>query len=77
MNADEEKHIGLLLDNDSSVAQQKAALVWIRNYLEEGDILNLPPSRRSLEGLKQFSSSKTGNSSEKARANKLLKQYQR
>ena len=54
MNAEEEKHIGLLLDKDSSVAQQKAALVWIRNYLEEGDILNLPPSRRSLEGLKQF-----------------------
>ena len=77
MNAEEEIQIAKLLDKDSTAAQQKAALTWIRNYLEEGDILNLPASRRSLEGLKQFSSSRSGDTSLKSRAKKLIKQYQR
>jgi hypothetical protein len=77
MNAAEEKQISELLDKESSVAQQKAALTWIRNYLEEGDILNLPASRRSLEALKQFSGSRSGDASLMSRAKRLLKQYER
>lgn len=44
MNAEEENQIQKLLSDTSNPCNQKAALTWLINYLEEGDILNLPPS---------------------------------
>lgn len=75
MNAEEEARIRKLLDDKSSMAEQKAALTWFANYLEEGDILNLPPSRRTLDCLKKFTQSNAGDGTQKARAEKLLKNY--
>jgi hypothetical protein len=77
VNAEEEKQIKLLLSEESSPAQQKAALTWLGNYLEEGDILNLPASKRTLDALKKYGLSSTADSGLKSKAKKMIKQYQR
>ncbi|MCB1121722.1 MAG: hypothetical protein KJT03_09250 [Verrucomicrobiae bacterium] len=77
MNAEEDKQVEILLNPASSASQQKAALTWIRNYLEEGDILNLPPSRQSLNALQSYGSSGQGEAALKQKAKKLLKEYAR
>ena len=76
MNAEEEKQIEKLLSAKSNTAHQTAALTWLINYLEEGDILNLPPSKRSLDALKKFSSKTGPDRILKSKAKKSLKQYQ-
>ena len=77
MNAEEEQQIKILLSGESSPAQQKAALTWLGNYLEEGDILNLPASKRTLDSLGKYRQSPTGVSGLKARAGQLVKHYRR
>lgn len=77
MNAEEEKQIEKLLSPASNLCNQKAALTWLSNYLEEGDILNLPPSTQTLTALKKFSSGAKVDKLLKQTALKSLKQYQR
>ncbi len=77
MNAEEENQIEKLLSDKSNPCNQKAALTWLTNYLEEGDILNLPPSKRTLDALKAFSAKRDSDKLLKSNAKKALKQYQR
>ena len=77
MNAEEEKQIEKLLSDKTNPCNHNAALTWLVNYLEEGDILNLPPSKRTLDALKQFSTSRSADPLLKTKAKKTLKQYQR
>lgn len=77
MNAEEEKQIEILLNPASAALEQKTALTWIRNYLEEGDILNLPVSKRSLQALTAFSRGKAGDTDLRSRARRVLKEYAR
>jgi hypothetical protein len=77
MNAEEEQQIEKLLSDKSNSCNQNAALSWLSNYLEEGDILNLPPSKRTLDALKQFSADANSDELLKSNAKKTLKQYQR
>ena len=77
MNAEEEKQIKILLSPEASSGQQKVALTWLGNYLEEGDILNLPASKRTLAALKTYALSSVADSGLRAKARKLVKQYKR
>ena len=77
MNAEEEKQIKILLGKDATFAHQKAALTWLGNYLEEGDILNLPASKRTLDSLDRFSRSATADRVLKSKAKKLTNQFRR
>ena len=77
MNTEEECQIKKLLSDRSNPCNQKAALSWLVNYLEEGDILNLPPSKRTLETLKTFSVNPLSDKVLMSTAKKTLKIYQR
>ncbi len=77
MNAEEEQQIEKLLSDKTNPCNHKAALTWLINYLEEGDILNLPPSKRTLDALKTFSSDRSADKLLKSKAKKALKAYQR
>jgi hypothetical protein len=77
MNAEEENQIQKLLSDTSNPCNQKAALTWLINYLEEGDILNLPPSKRTLDALKTYSTDRGSDKLLKSNAKKTLKLYGR
>lgn len=77
MNAEEEKQIEKLLSDKTNPCNHNAALTWLINYLEEGDILNLPPSKPTLDALKKFSTDRSADPLLKSKAKKTLKQYQR
>ncbi|MDA9764823.1 MAG: hypothetical protein P8L44_19250 [Opitutales bacterium] len=77
MNAEEEQQIEKLLSDKTSPCNHNAALTWLINYLEEGDILNLPPSKRTLDALKTFSADRSDDKLLKSKAKKAIKTYQR
>ncbi len=64
-----------LLDPQSSAAQQRAALRWLADYLEQGYILNLRPSRDLLRGLEDFAAQPQSDAALKKRAANLHKKY--
>ncbi len=75
MNAEENEMIKQLLATGASVAEQQAALAWLADYCEEGDILNLPPSTATLAALEKYSKKTKADAALKRRAAKLVKQY--
>ena len=77
MNTEEERQIEKLLGPSSNLCSHNAAIEWISNYLEEGDILNLPASKESLAALISYSKSKNADPLLKRKCLKLLKQYKR
>ncbi len=77
MNAEEENQIEKLIGPSSNLCNHNAAIEWISNYLEEGDILNLPASTSSLDALAAYSKSKNADPVLKKKCEKLIKQYKR
>ncbi|NQY32640.1 MAG: hypothetical protein HRT56_05660 [Coraliomargarita sp.] len=77
MSAEENEAIDRLLDADATTAKQKAALKWFAEYLEEGYILNLPPSKAIVQALETFSKRATVEAALKTRAKNLIKKYRR
>lgn len=77
MSAEENEAIDRLLDADATTAKQKAALKWFAEYLEEGYILNLPPSKAIVQALETFSKRAKVEAALKTRAKNLIKKYRR
>lgn len=77
MSPEEQEQIDKLLANDASSSKQKAALKWFAEYLEEGHILNLPPSKAMIQALKTFSARSTVEATLKTRAKNLIRKYGR
>lgn len=77
MSAEETEAIARLLDTAATTAKQKAALKWFAEYLEEGYILNLPPSKAIVQALETFSKRAKVESALKTRAKNLIKKYRR
>jgi len=77
MSAEEKDGIDRLLDADATTAKQRAALKWFAEYLEEGYILNLPPSKAIFQALETFSKRTKVDATLKTRAKNLIKKYSR
>lgn len=77
MSAEENNAVDRLLNTEASLTQQKTALKWFSEYLEEGYILNLPPSRVIIQGLEIFSKRPKLDAALKTRAKNLIKKYSR
>lgn len=77
MSTEENDAITRLLDPEANAAQQKAALKWLADYMEESYILNLPLSITMMQGLETFSKRNKVEVVLKERAKKLIKKYRR
>lgn len=77
MSADEQDAIDRLLAADATAAKQRAVLKWFAEYLEEGYILNLPPSKAIVRALDTFSKKAKVDAALKTRAKNLIKKYSR
>ena len=77
MCSEEQDVIDRLLDKDASPSAQRTALKWFAEYLEEGFILNLPPTKGIVQALETFSRRKQVDAALKTRARNLIKKYSR
>lgn len=77
MNAEEDDAIDKLLHPKASAAQQKSALKWFAEYLEESYILNIRASKTATQALETFSTQSQANATLKTRAKNLIKKYGR
>lgn len=77
MSAEENDAIARLIDPQASTAQQKTTLKWLAEYLEESYILNLPPSKKVMQTLENFSKRSNVETSLQTRAKGLIKKYRR
>ena len=77
MSSEEKEAVNRLLDPNADAAQQKAALQWLADYMEESYILNLPISKMLGQGLESFSTKSKVDPSLKKRAKQLIKKYRR
>ena len=75
MSAEENEAIDKLLDPDASAAQQRATLRWFAEYLEQGYILNLRPSRAIMNALEDFADMPQVAAALKTRAKNLQTKY--
>lgn len=75
MSAEENEAIEKLLDPAASTAQQRATLKWFAEYLEQGYILNLRPSRAIMNALEDFADLPKAAAALKTRAANLHKKY--
>lgn len=77
MNDEENDAIAGLLNPEANARQQKAALKWLSEYLEESYILSLPTPKAVIRALEKFSKRSQVESSLKARAKNLVQKYER
>jgi hypothetical protein len=75
MSTEEQDQINSLLDAGATTSQQKAALKWLADYMEESYILNLPISKPVIQGLGSFSKRSKVDATLKGRAEKLIQKY--
>ncbi len=75
MSAEEKEAIDQLLDPDASAARQRATLKWFAEYLEQGYILNLRPSRAVMNALEDFADLPHVAAALKTRAKNLHTKY--
>ena len=75
MSAEEQQVIDKLLNIESGVTQQRAALKWLSEYLEQGYILNLRPSRAIMNALEDFAEMPQIDATLSKRAVNLRKKY--
>ena len=76
MSTEEQDAINRLLDSSASAAKQRTALKWFAEYLEEGYILNLPPTKGFCRHWRPFHSARRWMPLQ-TRARNLIKKYHR
>ena len=75
MKSKEQEQLDRLLDAKASTAEQKTALAWLADYMEESYILNLPISKSVTQALVTFSKRRKVDTVLIERSKRLLKKY--